>query len=114
MRDSQYQVILLRGGMMNKTLGNTVGDRINEFDNLEVQTVETFNNLFVECPLRNKDLTLPVFILGVESNNCRAILVGEEVIKHKMYSDIMYLVDKEEFFLDERDTELTEINGTPV
>lgn len=99
---------------MNKTLANTIGSRINEFDSLDTQTVETFNNLFVECPLRDKESTLPVFILGVESNNCRAILVGEEVIKHKMYSDIMYTLDKEVYFHDERDTELNEINGVPI
>lgn len=99
---------------MNKTLANTVGDRINEFDNLDVQTVGMFNQVFPECPIRGTDKTLQVIILGPNGNNTRDIVVGDEVIKHKMYSDIMYLVDKEEFFLDERDTELTEINGVPV
>ena len=91
---------------MNKTLGNTVGDRINEFDNLEIQTVGMFNTLFPECPIRKMDARPQVIILGPNSNNTRDIVVGDQVIKHKMYSDIMYLVDKEEFFLDERDTEL--------
>ena len=99
---------------MKNTLANTVGDRINEFDLLEVQTVGMFNELFPECPIRKVDARTKVIILGPESNNCRAILVGDEVIKHKMYSDILYTLNKEDFFLDERDLELTEINGVPV
>ena len=96
---------------MNKTLANTIGNRINEFDDLDIQTVETFNSIFVECPIRNTDLQLPVLILRPDGNNCREIMVGDSVIKHKMYSDILYTLDKEEYFLDERDGELTEING---
>lgn len=99
---------------MKKTLGNTVGDRINEFDDLDVQTVGTFNNLFPECPIRNRDPRDQVIILGVDSNNCRSISVGDDVVKHKMYSDILYTINKEDYFLDERDKELTEINGVPV
>jgi hypothetical protein len=99
---------------MNKTLANTVGDRINEFDNLDVQTVGMFNVTFPECPIRNTDPMLQVIILGPNSNNTRDIVVGDNIIKHKMYSDILYTIDKEVFFLDERDTELTEINGVPV
>ncbi len=96
---------------MNKTLANTIGSRINEFDELDVQTVGTFNNIFIECPIRNVDPKLQVIIMGVESNNCRALLVGDDVIKHKMYSDILYTLNKEDYFLDERDLELTELNG---
>lgn len=99
---------------MKKTLANTVGYRINAFDDMDVQTVGTFNNLFPECPIRDRDARDQVFILGPESNNCRAILVGDNVIKHKMYSDMLYTLDKEEYYLDERDTELDEINGVPV
>jgi len=95
-------------------LGNTVGARINEFDNLDVHNVETFNALFPECPIRNKCPALQVMVLGPESNNCRSIIVGDEIVKHKMYSDLMYTVDKETYFLDERDLELNEINGVPV
>lgn len=98
---------------MNR-LANTVGERINTFDTFLSQTVYTFNELFPECPIRNKEGELTVTILGVESNNCRAIYVGDEVIKHKMYSDMLYTLDKEEYFLDERDVELDEINGVPV
>jgi hypothetical protein len=99
---------------MNKSLANTIGNRINEFDNLEVQTVGMFNELFPECPIRDVDLRLQVIILGPTNNNCRDIVVGDNVIKHKMYSDILYTLDKQDYFLDERDTELTEINGVPV
>lgn len=99
---------------MNKTLANTVGDRINEFDNLEVQTVGMFNQLFRECPIRNKDVKSLVIILGPDSNNTRQIIVGSDIIRHKMYSDILYTLDKEEYYFDERDLELNEINGTPV
>lgn len=99
---------------MNKSLANTIGDRINEFDNLEVQTVGMFNQIFTECPIRGTDRMLKVIILGPNSNNTRDIVVGEDIIKHKMYSDILYTVDKEIYFLDERDSELTEINGVPV
>jgi hypothetical protein len=93
-------------------LGNTVGDRINKFDSLETQTVETFNELFPECPIRDTDYELEVSIGGPESNNCRAIFVDSVLTKHKMYSDMLYTLDREEFRLDERDLELEEINGT--
>lgn len=99
---------------MNRSLGNSIGTRINVFDTLDIQTVGSFNSLFPECPIRDIDLTLQVIILGPASNNCRDLVVGEEVIKHKMFSDILYTVNKEDYYLDERDTELDEINGTPV
>lgn len=95
-------------------LGNTIGYRINQFDNLEIQTVGTFNELFPECPIREVDSNLQVIILGPNSNNTRDIVVGDDIIKHKMYSDILYTLDKEVFFLDERETELTEINGVDL
>jgi hypothetical protein len=99
---------------MNKTLGNTVGNRINDFDELDTQTVTSFNELFPECPIKDKDAGERVVILSPDSNNCRSILVGDTILKHKMYSDVLYTLDKEEYYLDERDTELDEINGTPV
>lgn len=92
-------------------LGNTVGDRINTFDSLELQTVEVFNALFPECPIRHVDRALIVSIGLPEANNCRAITVGTETVTHKMYSDILYTLDREEYYLDERDLELDEING---
>jgi hypothetical protein len=98
---------------MNR-LANTVGTRINIFDSNKYQNVETFNRLFPECPIRKKDLDIEVSIGAVADNNCRMITVGSEVVKHKMYSDMLYTVDKDEYFLDERDLELDEINGVPV
>lgn len=99
---------------MNKSLANTVGDRINQFETYISQTVATFNELFPECPIRNKDLLDEVMILGPESNNCRSIMVGDEVLKHKMYSDILYTLDRQDYYLDEREVELDEIYGHPV
>lgn len=96
-------------------LGNTVGTRINEFDTFVSQTVYTFNELFPECPIRlDVEGETEVTILGPEGNNCREILVGTEIIKHKMYSDILYTLDRADYYLDERDVELSEINGVPV
>jgi hypothetical protein len=95
-------------------LANTVGDRINKFDSLETQTVYTFNDLFPECPIRDTELETPVTILDPVGNNCREIQVGIELITHKMYSDILYTINKEDYFLDEREVELDEINGVPV
>lgn len=91
-------------------LGNTVGERINQFDNLEIQTVATFNSLFPECPLKF-EAELDVEIGTPEANNRRAIqLSNGNVIIHKMYSDILYNVDRDKVG-DEREIELTEING---
>lgn len=96
------------------TLSNTVGTRINFFDNVENPTVELFNTIFPECPIRNK-CPLAMVTIGIpESNNCRTITVGDETIKHKMYSDILYTLDKEEYYLDERDLELESINGVTL
>lgn len=97
---------------MNKSLANTVGTRINFFDTLENPTVEVFNNLFPECPVRDKPLDLTVQILGVESNNCRSIRVGDETIVHKMYSDILYTLDREVRGMD--DSSLESINGVTL
>ncbi len=37
---------------MSKRLSSTIGTRINEYDNLAVQTVGMFNVLFPECPVK--------------------------------------------------------------
>lgn len=101
---------------MNKSLANTVGERINKFDNLEWfdQTVEAFNKLFTECPIKREAAWIEIG--APDSNNCRTIYLYESTdsyvtIKHKMYSDILYTLDRQEYYLDERETELTEING---
>lgn len=99
-------------------LANTVGTRINEFDELEWfdQTVETFNTMFPECPIKDDGMTSWIEIGSPASNNCREIRLFEHqdsynIIKHKMYSDVLYTINKEDYFLDERETELVEING---
>lgn len=100
-------------------LGNTIGTRINQFDDLEWfdQTTVTFNALFPECPI--KESAAWIEIGEPASNNCRYIKLFEHedsftTIKHKMYSDILYTLDRQDYFLDERDLELTEMNGVPV
>lgn len=98
-------------------LGNTIGDRINLFDSLDSQTVETFNSIFIECPIKGCDPTALVIIGAPCQNNCREITVGgpdyeeDDTFEHKMYSDVLYTLDREEFYFDERDKELEEING---
>lgn len=92
-------------------LGNTIGERINKFDNLELQTVETFNNLFPECPIKDRDNSSPVEILSPASNNCRTLLINDIEIKHKMFSDLLYNVDKEEYNLRHDEEESLNILG---
>lgn len=106
---------------MNSRLANTVGDRINQFDNLEwyEQTLETFNALFPECPIKDTGMVAWIEIGEVAPNNCRLIRLYEhedkyETLTHKMYSDIMYTLDRDVYNWDERDLELDEINGVPV
>ena len=95
-------------------LGNTVGDRINQFDNLEIQTVETFNNLFPECPIKNQCPLSAVEILNPTANNCRVLKLNDsETINHKMFSDILYNVDRDVYNNEELD-ELDEMYGIPV
>lgn len=97
-----------------KTLSNTVGTRINFFDTVETPTVTVFNELFPECPIKNKCPLALVTIGSPESNNCRSITVGDETIKHKMYSDILYTLDREEYRIDETEVELESINGVTL
>jgi hypothetical protein len=97
-----------------KSFNADIGRRINVFDNLEFQTVESFNNLFPECPIKDKDLSSNVVIGLPDAGNTRKILVNSEIIKHKMFSDILYGMDRADFFLDETDKELDDIMGHPV
>jgi hypothetical protein len=105
---------------MNR-LANTVGDRINQFDDLEWfdQTIETFNSMFPECPIKDEGNIAWIEIGEVAPNNCRMIKLYEQedtytTIQHKMYSDMLYTLDREFYRWDERDLELDEINGVPV
>ena len=99
---------------MIKSLNSDIGKRINAFDNYEVQTVQTFNQLFPECPIKDRDPDTVVVIGLPDTGNTRKILVGDNVIKHKMFSDVLYGMDRAEFLLDERDKELDDIMGHPV
>lgn len=97
---------------MKERLG--VGARINLFDNSE-SMVYDFDMLFPECPLpESLSRSEAVHIGQVLPNNCREIWVNGESFVHKMFSDKLYGIDRDLFRVDERDTELEEINGTPV
>ena len=99
---------------MFKSLNSDIGKRINVFDGYEVQNVETFNLLFPECPIKDQDITAEVIIGLPDAGNTRKIFIGDNVIKHKMFSDILYGMDRADFLLDETDKELDEIMGHPV
>lgn len=89
----------------------TVGDRINKFDMLDQQTVGSFNNLFPECPVSGFDESQPLEILTPESNNSRLLNIAGLQVKHKMYSNLLYNVDKDGYDMD---TESDDILGFPV
>lgn len=98
---------------MIKSMNADIGKRINMFDGYEVQTVETFNSLFLECPLKGEPSD--EVIIGVpEAGNTRRIFINGNPIKHKMFSDILYGMDRAEYLLDETDKELDDIMGHPV
>jgi hypothetical protein len=96
-----------------KTLSNTVGERINEFDSWQTQIVGNFNALFPECPIKGFDVEDPVLIGDPAPNNSRELLVDGKFVVHKMYSDLLYGLDKGEYNMVE-DKEETEIMGYPV
>lgn len=93
------------------TLSNTIGERINQFDNLDTTTVQSFNSVFPECPLAGHQDDLEVTILQPTVNNCRVISVGGVEVVHKMYSDLLYNVDKSEFRFRHDDEEPTDCLG---
>lgn len=94
-------------------LGNSVGSRINEFDSWETQIVGNFNALFPECPLSGFDVEDPVLIGEPAVNNSRELLVDGVLVIHKMYSDLLYGLDKGEYNMVE-DDELDEIMGHAI
>lgn len=98
--------------MINR-VNSDIGKRINIFDGLEIQTIETFNSLFTECPLKG-DPNSEVIIGLPEAGNTRKIFIDGVAIKHKMFSDVLYGMDRAEYFLDETDKELDDIMGHPV
>jgi len=96
------------------TLGNTVGERINKFDNLSTQTVKTFNELFTECPIKNVPEDTVVEILSPAPNNCRELLLNNtDLITHKMFSDCLYNVDRDEYNNRHDEEDPTDILGVP-
>lgn len=88
----------------------TIGTRINQFDNLEIQTVGVFNTLFPECPVSGFDDSTDLEILNPETNNSRRLNINGLEIVHKMYSDLLYNVDRDEYNMEECE----DILGIPV
>jgi hypothetical protein len=77
--------MLIRGE--NKTLlkirsATMIGDLINKFDNLEEQTVKTFNELFVNSQLVGYNLTDEVSIGEMMGANTRLVSVNGNVVSH--------------------------------
>lgn len=92
-------------------LSNTIGERIKRFDDLEMTKVQSFNLMFPECPLKDFDDLDDVEILHPTVNNCRVLLVNGKEVVHKMYSDLLYNVDKSEFRFRHDDEEPTDCLG---
>lgn len=91
----------------------TIGTRIKQFDNLEVQNVDTFNNLFADCPIKDVCPLTSVEILGPAPDNSRILLVGGVEKIHRMYENLLYNVERYEYN-DNLETELDELMGYPV
>lgn len=98
---------------MKKRLSSSIGERINLFDDSDDQTVVMFNALFYECPLTNHDPDAIVTIGQLLSGDRRELLVGTTIVEHKMYSDILYGMDRDEFH-NQTETEVDDIYGYPV
>jgi hypothetical protein len=99
-KKKQQELIVMR-------LSNTVGERINEFETWETQIVGNFNALFPECPLKGFDVEDPVLIGSPAPNNSRELLVDGVLVVHKMYSDLLYGLDKGEYnMVEEEETEI--------
>lgn len=70
--------------------------------------------MFPECKLSGYELHDEVVIGLPDAGNTRKISIGNDLIKHKMFSDMLYGMDRAEFLLDETDKELDDIMGHPV
>lgn len=61
----------------------TIGDRLNEFENAQEQTVKTFNTIFFEVPLTNYNDNDIVSIGEITSNaTTRQILINNIAKEH--------------------------------
>lgn len=98
---------------MKTRLSSSIGERINKFDSLDNPTVTEFNNLFIECPLKDYSPKAMVSIGQLLSGDRRELQVGTETVQHKMFSDVLYGMDREEYY-NEHEKELDEIMGHPV
>lgn len=88
----------------------TIGTRINQFDDLCIKTVGTFNELFPECPVKGFDNEAELEVLYPASNNSRVLNINGLEVTHKMYSDLLYNVDRDEYNMEECE----DILGFPV
>lgn len=92
----------------------STGTRINMFDDLEVQTVKSFNMMFPECMLLDYPDEERVSILDYSGFDKRTLFIAGMYIQHKMYRDVLYGMDRDAFYEPEKDEPLTEMYGYPV
>ena len=91
-----------------------IGERINMFDNLDEQTVGTFNKIFIECPLTDPG-NLPVEIGQYVGADRREIFIGDsKPILLKMFKDLLYGIDRDDFYEPEKDEPLDDIMGHAI
>lgn len=88
----------------------SIGERINEFDSLETQTVGTFNELFPECPIKDFHDLNEVEIGQYIGADRRSILVRGELIQYKMFRDVLYGMDRD-LFESQEEKELDDMYG---
>jgi len=97
---------------VKKQLSSSIGERINLFDGYLDPSVEMFNVLFYECPLTGYNPDDLVTIGQMISGNRRELLVGEVLVEHKMFSNLLYGMDRDEF--NNQESEIEDIMGYPV
>jgi len=93
-------------------VSNNVGERVNKFDNLLTQNVGSFNLMFPECPITSFDNEAEVEILSPGANNTRYLLIGGIEVRHKMFSDLLYNLDRDVYNNKEED-ESDNVLGQP-
>lgn len=93
-------------------MSSTIGQRINKFDNLPTNTVQDFNNLFPECPVKDFDLAAELEILEPAPNNSRVLKINGLEVRHKMFANLLYNVDVDVYNMHEKEAD--EVMGYPV